>query len=851
MTAFAGSIGIIGIAAILSLSNGVNNYIASTEEQALTSYPLTITKSSFDFTSMLGSRMGAEAESDDEKESNFEKGLAGLQGRSEARTAVAHEGGSIVEVPIMTDMFAQVKNNNLKGFKEFLDSDDAGIDQYVHTVQYSYGIVPLIYRTDTSDGVVRLNPSSMGNILSGGVDYSSFGIAGTGTEMFNEMMDNRELLESYMDVVAGRWPESYDECLLVLSSTGRLTDFALYSLGYYDPDVMDQMTKDVLDGKEVTVPTTAQDFTLDKALEMEFSVVPSTDLYEYNAEQKIWTDISSDEKKMKRKVADGIRLKVVGVVQASPDVGSTAMQQGIAYTHELTQHLMKRASDSKIVKQQQDKPDTDVFTGETFEALRESNGTDFDFSSMFDVDQEALNKAFAFDEGLLDASKFSFDESALELDPSLMEMDPNAFQVDPAVIEQAFSEDAFRNIMASAPQFDVASSGVVANASLTAEQQKAIDSATDSLSADFMAWAMKNNKITIGTQPDYGALFQEYLQTDSAQTIITPLISEMGDQAQTQFNNAMQDYMQNQFAPYIALAMQQMTEQAVQMIGLEMAYAVQEQMTVATQSIGTTLSSAISGQLQEQMSGLKDTMQNGFSFDADAFANAIQFNMSQEDLTGLLTNFMNADELSYDGNMKKLGYATEDSPDSVSIYPKDFQSKEAVLGIIDTYNDQKKASGDEESAIQYSDFAGLLMNSVTSIIDAISLVLIAFVSISLVVSSIMISIITYISVLERKKEIGILRAMGASKGNIANVFNAETFIEGLIAGVLAIAVVLAISVPVNRFVEAGWDVPNIMSLPLSAALTLIGVSVVLTFLAGLIPSQAASRRDPVEALRSE
>lgn len=855
MTAFAGSIGIIGIAAILSLSNGVNNYIADTEERALTSYPLTITKSSFDFSGLLGARMGSESEeSDGEEQNKFEKGLQGLQGIEPEPETVEKRSSSIVEVPMMTDMFAQVKNNNLTDFKKYLDGGNTGIDNYVHTVQYTYGIIPQVYMTDTSNGVVKLNPSSMGNTLTGGVDASAFGISGTGSEVFNEMMDNRSMLENNMHVVAGRWPESYDECALVLSSTGRLMDYTLYSIGYYDPEVMDKMAKDVLDGREVVVPETAQDFTVEKALQMEFSVVPNANMYEYNADQKIWTDISNDEKKMKDKVDQGIRLKVVGVLQ--PERGSSSMaQQGIAYLPELTMHLMELAESSDIVKQQKNNPDTDVFTGETFEALRNAEGTQFDFESMFTVDEEALNKAFSFDSSAFDASNMALDENALanamQIDPNAMQIDPNAFSVDAATLGQFFSEDTLRSVMQNAPQFDANNYNLNDVATLNDEQQKAVNDATNELSADFTSWLLLNNKLTPGQQPNYGQLLQEYLQTENAQKILAPLTQQIGDQAQSQFNGILQDYMQNQFAPYLSGAMQDLMTQAASFMALEMAYALQEQMASATQTIGSSLSAAISGELQNQMSTLQDSMEKGFSFDAEAFSKAIQFNMDQDDLTGLLTNFMNADSLSFDSNMKKLGYAQEDAPETVSIYPKDFQAKEAVLSIIDGYNADMKAAGKDDSAIQYSDFAGVLMSSVTSIIDAISLVLIAFVSISLVVSSIMISIITYISVLERKKEIGILRAMGASKGNIANVFNAETIIEGLIAGVLAIAVVLAVSVPVNRFVEAGWDVPNIMTLPWEAAVVLVGISVVLTFLAGLIPSQAASRRDPVEALRSE
>ncbi len=851
MTAFAGSIGIIGIAAILSLSNGVNNYIADTEEQALTSYPITITKSSFDFSGLIGGFQEGNVESEEEEKSKFEKGLEGLAGEEKEESATPAPSTNIVEVPMMTQMFAQVKNNNLKDLKAFLDSSDSGIDPYVHTIQYSYGIVPHIYSTDTSEGVIQLNPSNMGYALTGGVDSSAFGFSGTGTEVFAEMMHNRELVEDSMEVVAGHWPENYDECVLMLSRTGRLMDYTLYSIGYYDPDLMEKLAKDTLDGKEVEAPETAQDFTVEKALKLEFAVLPETALYQHNEAQNIWTSISNDEEKMKKLVDEAVRLKVVGVVQPTENAVAS-ITQGILYTPELTEYLIAQATESDIVKQQKANKETDVFTGESFEDLREKQGADFDFGSMFEVDEEMLNSAFSFDTSGLNFSGMNLDMSGLNMDTSSMNIDPSAMQLDSSAIESVFSEDAMRQVMANAPAFSIENSGIADGATdLTPEQQESVNNAARELSAGFSAWALANGKNIFDPNADTTALFQEYMQTEAAQAIVAPLAEEFGSVVEQRINEAMQNYMQNVFAPYLSQAMTQMMTTAAQMMATQMATGMQQQIASVTSSLGSTLSTAISGQLQSQMANLQDTLSSGFSFDSDAFANAIKFNMTQDDLTSLLTNYLNADELSYDGNMKKLGYAEEDSPESLTIYPRDFVSKEAVLGIIDGYNEKVKAAGDEDSAIQYSDIAGVLMKSVTSIIDAISLVLIAFVSISLIVSSIMISIITYISVLERKKEIGILRAMGASKGNIANVFNAETFIEGLIAGVLAIAVVLAVSVPVNIFVEAGWDVPRIMSLPWSSALILIGISVLLTFLAGLIPSQAASRRDPVEALRSE
>lgn len=828
LTAFAGSIGIIGIAAILALSNGVNNYINETEEDALTSYPLTVTKSSFDMSSLFTYSMGG-------------SGTATKQ----AADSNPDDSGLISQDSIMSDMFAQVKNNDLASFKRFLESDESGVGQYVNTIQYNYGVTPRIYLPDTTDGITQLNPSNMEGMLSSGFTGSALS-TGAGMSPFYEMLDNRSVLESQMDVVAGRWPGSYDECVLVLSSDGAITDYTLYSLGFYDPSVMEQMTEDALNGDTVTVPETSEDFTYDDALAMRFKVVPSTDLYSYNADQGIWTDMTSDTDYMRSRIADGIDLKVVGVVQPASTSNNVALQEGIAYTPELISHLIDEAAASDIVKQQQGDPDVDVFTGKTFDDLQSEQQQSFDMSSMFTIDEDAIANAFSFDSSSLDTSGMNLDLSSIDM--SGMSIDTSSMDIDTGALDSAFDADTMTQLLQGAPQPDMSS----VDTSLSEEDQAAVDAVSASIVNGFLPyWYEQHPGESIGPDTDFTADFAAYMATEEVQGQLDEINLITGRYYRGSAEQMMQDYMTNQFAPYIQSAMRQMMSTAAETLMTQMQSQIATSMAAATDRLGSELSSAISGQLENSMSQLSDSLQSGFSVDAEAFANAIQFNMSQDDLTSLLSNYMNATETTYDSNLSKLGYAEYDNPQSISIYPKDFASKQSVLDIIDGYNDDMSARGRADETIQYSDIAGALMSSVTRIVDTISLVLIAFVSISLVVSSIMIGIITYISVLERKKEIGILRAMGASKGNIANVFNAETIIEGLIAGVLAIAVVMVVSVPVNIFVENGWNVPNIMSLPWGSALILIAISVVLTLVAGLIPSTSASRRDPVEALRSE
>ncbi len=827
LTAFAGSIGIIGIAAILALSNGVNDYIARTEEEALSSYPLTITKSSFDLTSLLGYSMGSTTSSSGESEET--------------------SGDSIRQVSIMTDMFAEVKTNDLRAFREFLQSGESGIDPFVNTIQYTYSVTPQIFKSDTSDGVVQLNPSSLMSRLSSGV----MGSALTGTSSsssFTELLDDRDILDTQMEVVRGRWPEAYDECVLVLNSDGSISDYTLYALGFYDTDTMNEMADQALAGEEVTAAVDEQDFTYDDALSMTFSVVPASSMYQYNSESGTWTDMSSDDEFMANAIANGIELRVVGVVQASEDSSSALMTEGVAYSPLLTQRLIELAEESTIVQQQMADPDVDVFTGETFESLQDDQDSEFDLSNIFTVDEDALTNAFSMDTSSMDLSSLgSMDLSGVSLDTSSMDL--SGIDLDTSALADVFSAENIAAALSGVPAYDASELEL----DLTDEQQAELIQAASSLQQGFTTWLMTEKGVSLEDLQDADVLasyWDEYAATDDAQAQLS-ILTDFGEDVQSSVQASLESYVTEDVLPVVASNMQALVQTAAQAMATQLASQLADQMASVTGQLGTRLSEAISGQLQSQMTTLMSSLSNGFSFDADAFSNAIQFNMTQEDLTSLLYNYMNASELTYDANLETLGWADLDDPASISIYPKDFDAKESVLAIIDQYNDDQVAAGNEDGQIQYTDITGTLMSSVTSIVNMISLVLIAFVSISLVVSSIMIAIITYISVLERKKEIGILRAMGASKLNVANVFNAETIIEGFISGVLAIAVVLAAEVPVNAYIFQTRGVSNIMQLSASNAAILIAISVILTMVAGLIPASLAARRDPVEALRSE
>ena len=810
MTAFAGSIGIIGIAAILALSNGVNGYIKKVEEDTLSSYPLTISKQDYDLSSM----MGGHGATDDDTSKNEGSSDDGTDGKAQGTD----------KIPVVTavkDMFASVKSNDMTSFKAWLDAGGDGIDKEVNAIQYGYGVTPVVYRAGKGDEKpVRLVPNAMTEAMSGGASSAAtVSMESMGTSVFNEMIEDQSLLDSQYDVVAGHWPTTANEAVMVLSSRGTVGDYTLYSIGALDIDELNDLVNSAMtaDGK-IETPETGADFTYDDALSTTFKVLSPADAYRKNEETGMWTDMSDDADFMAAKVADGIDVHIVGVVRPNETANASALSPGIAYTHALTRQLMERAADLQIVQEQLDHPETDVFTGKTFDELQGEAKQGVDLGSMFSVDEAALKSAFSFDTSALSGAAGGMDLSGIDLSGLDIDLSGVGKDID------------FGDIMAKAPTPDF--SGIFDGLELTPEQMQQVGTLANQLfegflqSDQFKALSPEDLK----DASKLSAAFSTYLESDTAAQQILAQLKALG-------GDALAERLQQ--APYL----QQALDQVIKSISDQIVATVSDQLKAGA--------AGLMDQMATQMSSSFANLASAMRVDASAFAHAIHFNMDAEDLSSLMMSYAKASKLTYDNNLTTLGYADEADPISVKIFPRDFEAKERVLDHIDAYNKQVKASGHDEQAISYTDYMGIIMGSVTDIVNTISLVLIAFVSISLVVSSIMIGIITYISVLERKKEIGILRAIGASKRNVANVFNAETFIEGLIAGVFAIVVVVAVSFPVNAWALAAKQVPNLMSLPVQDGLVLIAISVLLTVVAGLLPARSASKKDPVEALRSE
>ena len=825
MTAFAGSIGIIGIAAILSLANGVNNYIKSVEEETLSEYPLQIQSTGFDMTSMM---LGAAT------------GAGGNTGEAEGDG----DQDKVGVTEMVTNMFSCIGSNDLASLKEYLDSGQSDIDQYTNAIEYTYNVAPQIYSSNT-DKLRQVNPDKSLSALGLGSTASSNSLMSMSmsTDVFYEMPSDPNLYESQYDVKAGHWPENHNEVVLVLTGNGNISDFMLYTLGLRDANEFDDMVKKFAAEEEVTAPDNIEQPTYDDILGITFKLVQATDYYVHDDEFNVWKDKTDDTDYMRNLVNNGEDVKIVGIVQPREDATATMLSSGINYPSTLTDYVIEQAASSTIVKDQLAHPDTNVFTDKPFG--EEDDGEGFDMQSLFTIDGDAIQAAFKFDESALTSglSGMSLDLSGLSLDMgSLPAFDGSSIAIDPSSIDMSNLVD-FSDI-----KLDL---GDVQPTMDSAKMQAAMEDIMAGFNPWYANWAQE--QVAQGKVPTMEDGAKAYLESEEVQKKIADAI--MGSIDMKQATEALQTQLQQQLSAKMQQAVPAMAQalesQLQASITTAMSSYMQNVLGAYMQQMQTALETQVSAAMQQSMNQIAANMSNAMSIDESAFANAFQMNMDENDLTELMMSMMGKEDASYDNNLKKLGYADFNKPSGIDIYPIDFESKEKVIGILDAYNDRMTADGEDDKVITYTDFVGTLMASVTDIVNMISYVLVAFVAISLVVSSIMIGVITYISVLERKKEIGILRSIGASKGDISRVFNAETIIVGFTAGVIGIGLTMLACIPANAIVYSLFDVANVASLPWQAAVILVAISVFLTFLAGLIPSSAASRKDPVEALRSE
>ena len=988
LTSFAGSIGIIGIALILSISNGVDKYITNMEEETLSEYPLQIQSTGVDLTSMM---MGAATAQSGKKD--WEVGVAQM----------------------VTNMFSKMNSNDLESLKVYLDSNESSISQYANSVEYTYSVSPQIF-LENGKNIRQVNPDKSFSAMGLGSGSSNSIMSSTmSTDVFHEMPEDADLYKDQYDVKAGRWPENYKECVLVLTSQGDISDFLQYTLGLRDGKELDDMVQKFMAEEAVETPENEGPYTYDEILGKKFKLVNSTDYYEYDEEYKVWKDKSDNSSYMKKLVKNGEDLTIVGIVQPVEGATASMLTAGICYTPELTKHVIEKAASSEIVKQQLADEKINVFTGEEF-GKEDNENSKFDMESLFSINADALQEAFQVDlsgfnmdlsslSGLSSglnvempdmpdmsalAGNINLDESSMPDLSKLIKLDDLdldlSHMIDPEEIlknlpadqvpdmSQAlksvkfdFTEEkvtallkevltGYQESIKDKPEADMDKMQVALKQYLTSKEMNErlckdlqelvknnvnVDMSSEKLIAvavglmnQYQEYAKANgitqtdvasilaflsqgeiqqqikeeaenlvkNSVTVNittkqirdllmqdvvaAYPEYarnnslpdpanlGTYFLEYMQTEDGQNRLMNGLMTLVDtsEVQTQFSQAMETYMKammTSFTDAIAKGIESKFTEIMEQVEKQLTKGIQtamEQMMgnissgmqEAMQSVMTSVSSSLTSAMSQAMSGLgglgsgMGNMEDALSINPEAFAKAIQMNMNEDDLSELMMSLLSSENSSYDGNLKKLGYADLNVPGGINIYPKDFESKSEIVGILDQYNADMEAAGEDEKVITYTDLVGTLMSSVTNIVNIISYVLVAFVAISLVVSSIMIGVITYISVLERKKEIGILRAIGASRHNVSQVFNAETFIIGFCAGAMGIGITLLLLIPANSIIRSLADGVNVKAaLPPVAAVVLIGLSVVLTLLGGLIPSRKAAKSDPVTALRTD
>ena len=988
LTSFAGSIGIIGIALILSISNGVDKYITNMEEETLSEYPLQIQSTGVDLTSMM---MGA---------------ATAQSGKKDGEVGVAQ---------MVTNMFSKMNSNDLESLKVYLDSNESSISQYANSVEYTYSVSPQIF-LENGKNIRQVNPDKSFSAMGLGSGSSNSIMSSTmSTDVFHEMPEDADLYKDQYDVKAGRWPENYKECVLVLTSQGDISDFLQYTLGLRDGKELDDMVQKFIAEEAVETPENEGPYTYDEILGKKFKLVSSTDYYEFDEEYKVWKDKSDNSSYMRKLVKNGEDLTIVGIVQPVEGATASMLTAGICYTPELTKHVIEKAASSEIVKQQLADEKINVFTGEEF-GKEDNENSKFDMESLFSINADALQEAFQVDlsgfnmdlsslSGLSSglnvempdmpdmsalAGNINLDESSMPDLSKLIKLDDLdldlSHMIDPEEIlknlpadqvpdmSQAlksvkfdFTEEkvtallkevltGYQESIKDKPEADMDKMQAALKQYLTSKEMNErlckdlqelvknnvnVDMSSEKLIAvavglmnQYQEYAKANgitqtdvasilaflsqgeiqqqikeeaenlvkNSVTVNittkqirdllmqdvvaAYPEYarnnslpdpanlGTYFLEYMQTEDGQNRLMNGLMTLVDtsEVQTQFSQAMETYMKammTSFTDAIAKGIESKFTEIMEQVEKQLTKGIQtamEQMMgnissgmqEAMQSVMTSVSSSLTSAMSQAMSGLgglgsgMGNMEDALSINPEAFAKAIQMNMNEDDLSELMMSLLSSENSSYDGNLKKLGYADLNVPGGINIYPKDFESKSEIVGILDQYNADMEAAGEDEKVITYTDLVGTLMSSVTDIVNIISYVLVAFVAISLVVSSIMIGVITYISVLERKKEIGILRAIGASRHNVSQVFNAETFIIGFCAGAMGIGITLLLLIPANSIIRSLADGVNVKAaLPPVAAVVLIGLSVVLTLLGGLIPSRKAAKSDPVTALRTD
>ena len=834
LTAFAGSIGIIGIALILSLSAGVSNYIQEMERSTLSEYPLQISTTGVDLAALLDPESYTSAVAD-----NTNVGTTSASSTPEGMVTVRELLSQLTE--------DNSSVNDLASLKKYLDSNECTISEDAASIEYSYGTAPLIYRQNKDGTVRQIFPDGSLSALNNTTSAAGIVSSMTNQSVFTEMAEEPSLYEDQYDVKAGRWPESYNEAVLVLNSDGSISDYALYILGIEDDSVMMRFLQEYAKDKNTQAPTGYGTYPYDTFVGLKYKIVTSSDYYVYDEERQIWRNRSDDEAYVEQLVENSPDLTIVGVVQPRADASSTILPIGVAYTHALTYYAIDHAAESEVVKQQLADPEVNVLTGERFDA--DQRETDLDISSLFSVDTDMLKDSFQFD-----ASKLQFDLSgAFDLQDGSFDfssiLDPSAFQLDLSDLD--LSDIDMSDV--ELPDMDALDlSQLFADMDLSVSED-ALQSLMKKIMNGYKRYIIGNGILNLDKIG-----FSSYMESDQFKQLLSESMGDLLDTTglQEQFTASLQQNLQGIMTSYLQSYSEQLSQKLGEALQTKLTAAIQTQMSTVMQQLMTQLTTQFSQQIQSAIQNniaqLSSQVEDALKIDPTVFQRAVHVNMSTDDLVDLVKMNLQSSTTSYGSVLGALGYSDYAKPGSIWIYPKSFEAKNRIVDSLNAYNAAMRAQGEEDKVIVFSDTVGTLMSAVTKIVDMVSNVLVAFVAISLVVSSIMIGVITYISVLERRKEIGILRAIGASKHNVSEVFNAETFIIGMCSGVIGVGLCLLLLIPGNMLIHSIAGTTSVTAvLPPKAALILIVLATLLTILGGLIPARSAAKCNPVTALRSE
>ena len=857
MTSFAGSIGIIGIALVLALASGANNYIITTQERAMASYPLTIERVGMDLTGVLSTSAAGEAAPND---------------------------GKIHTASQLSNVTASMKTNDLTSLQSYLKGNGGNINKYVRTIEYNYGINPRIYLPKSSKGPVQVNPDV--TFAEGSTNFGAFQSM-TSTNIFKQLANDRSLYENSYDVVSGRWPTAVNELVVALDSNGRLPERLEYTLGLRDYGQLQNAMAKLRQNEGVKLKNTAATWAPQQILGAKFKLVNVPDLYKYDAKYKVWSARDNDAAALKQIVAAGTDLKIVGIVKPTSSGGgfgqSSVLSPGIYYAGALTQQVIAKAAASPIVKQQLADPKRNVFTGKTFEEeAKEQANPQIDLSSLITIDQDKLTAAFKFDPSSINAGLNNLDFSGMDLSGAVgnVQLDLSSLDLSqmPAIDLNGLdaSKLDYSTLQKQFPQLvniDLAKvvQAALANGAIKPGGSQALSNILTQVVGGFIPWYAQHGGDDDGGggsgtpgQADpakIAAAVTKYLQTEQVQKLLAPIFSgdTIIDRAKLTANltqalgndPAVQQIAENVSADLASQISSKVANALSSTVTTALSKAVGQLLQSSLNQLMTTLQTQLTAQVQNAMGQIMGNLSSAMQVDANKLKDAFKFNMKPAEIAALLTQLLNPNATTARANLLTLGYARADQPERIDIYPKSFADKDHVKSILANYNAEAKAAKQTDKVIVYSDLVGMLMSSITNIINIVTALLVAFVSISLVVSSIMIGIITFISVLERRKEIGILRSIGASKADIRRVFNAETLIVGALAGLLGVGVSVLVTIPANIYVADRFGVQDIATLPVGAGVILVVISMALTFLAGLLPASKAAREDPVEALRGE